>query len=115
MFKLWGRTFIKLESNITIPEGYYGQIVGHSGLASTRVIIVQNETIDSDYCGIVYMVLFNLSDEECLVETGDCIAQLIIERCFTPEFVKVSEFTEEKADRGEKVLVLQVFDMSREQ
>ena len=63
----------------------------------------------------MYVVLFNLSDEEYLVETGDRIAQLIIERCFTPKFVKVREFTEEKADRGEKVLVLQVFDMSREQ
>ena len=115
MFKLWGRTFIKLDSNITIPEGYYERIIRHSGLASTRVIIVQNGTIDSDYCGIVYVVLFNLSDEEYLVETGDRIAQLIIERCFMPKFVKVSEFTEEKADRGEKVLVLQVFDMSREQ
>ena len=48
------------------------------------------------------MVLFNFSNEEYVVETGNCIAQLIIERCFTPKFVEVSDFTEEKTERGQK-------------
>ena len=48
------------------------------------------------------MVLFNLFNEECVVERGNHIAQLIIERCFTPKFVEVSKFTEEKTERGQK-------------
>ena len=36
------------------------------------------------------------------METGNHIAQLIVERCFTPKFVEVSEITEEKTERGQK-------------
>ena len=48
------------------------------------------------------MILFNLSDEEYVVKTHDCIAQLIIERCFCPKFVEVGEFTDKKTERGHK-------------
>ena len=41
-------------------------------------------------------------NEEYVVETGNHIAQLIVERCFTPKFVEVSEITEEKTERGQK-------------
>ena len=42
------------------------------------------------------------SSDKYVVETGNHIAQLIIERCFTPKFVEVSEITEEKTERGQK-------------
>ena len=100
--KPWGRALIKLDCSITIQEGYYGQIVGHSGLAITCGIIVHYGTIDSDYRGVVCVVLFSLSNEEYLVQLGHRITQLIIERCFTPNFVKVSKFMEEKTEREEK-------------
>ena len=110
-----GRALIKLDLSMAIPEGYYGRIVEHSGLENMCGIIVHDGTIDSDYRGVVCVILFNLSDEEYLVELGNCIAQLINERCFTPKFVKVSKFMEQIMERGGKVLVPQVFDMSCEQ
>ena len=85
---------------MAIPEGYYGRIVSRSGLANTHGIAVQNRTIDSDYRGKVCVVLFNLSNEEYVVKTGNRIVQLIIERCFRPKFVAVSEFTEVKTEGG---------------
>ena len=88
---------------IVIPKGYYGRIVGGSGLANTRGIIGHDRTIDSDYRGIMCVVLFNLSDQKYLVETGNRVAQLIIERCFTPKFLEVNTFME--------ILALQVFDI----
>ena len=110
-----GRALIKLDLSMAIPEGYCGRIVEHSGLENMCGIIVHDGTIDSDYRGVVCVILFNLSDEEYLVELGNCIAQLINERCFTPKFVKVSKFMEQIMERGGKVLVPQVFDMSCEQ
>ena len=110
-----GRALIKLDLSMAIPEGYYGRIVEHSGLENMCGIILHDGTIDSDYRGVVCVILFNLSDEEYLVELGNCIAQLINERCFTPKFVKVSKFMEQIMERGGKVLVPQVFDMSCEQ
>ena len=110
-----GRALIKLDLSMAIPEGYYGRIVEHSGLENMCGIILHDGTIDSDYRGVVCVILFNLSHEEYLVELGNCIAQLINERCFTPKFVKVSKFMEQIMERGGKVLVPQVFDMSCEQ
>ena len=71
--------------------------------------------MDSDYRDFVCVVLFNLFDEKYLVEVGNRIAQLIIEQCFAPKFVKVSKFMEKKQGEGKMILVLQVFDMSCEQ
>ena len=84
---------------MSIPEGYYGRIVGWSGITNMCGIIVYDGTTDSDYQGVVYVVLFNLSNKEYMVEAGNCIAQLIIERCFTPKFVKVSKFVDKKTAR----------------
>ena len=87
---------------MAIPVGYYGRIIGRSGLPNVHGITVHNGTIDSDYRGKVCLILFNLSNEEYVVGTGNRIAQLIIEQCFTPKFVEVSEFTEENTKRGLK-------------
>ena len=87
---------------IAIPEGYYGRIVGRSGLANTHGITVHNGTTDSDYRGIVCVVLFNLFNEEYVAETGNRIGQLVIEWCYTPKFVEVNEFNEEKTVKGQR-------------
>ena len=64
--------------------------------------MVHDGTIDVDYRGVVCLVLFNLSDEGYLVEVGNRITQLIIERYFTPKFVEVSKFMEQKIEQGKK-------------
>ena len=46
------------------------------------------------------MILFNFSYEEYVVERGNRIAQVIVERYYTPKFVEVHEFTK-KIERGE--------------
>ena len=63
--------------------------------------MVHNGTIDLDYRGIVGVILFNFSNEEYVIERGDRITQLIIERCYLPKFIEVSEFIKEKTERGE--------------
>ena len=47
--KPWGKALIRLDLLIVICESYYGQVVGHSSLATTRGIIVHDGTIDLDY------------------------------------------------------------------
>lgn len=101
--KPWGRALIRLDLLVVISEGHYGRIVERSVLAKMHGIIVHDGVIDSDYWGIVCVVLFNLSNEEYLLEAGNCIIQLIVERCFTTRFVRVSKFMEEKVEQGEKV------------
>ena len=101
------KTVIRLDLAVAIPEGCYGRIAGQSGLAK-RGIAIHDRTIDSDYRGEVRVVLFNLSNEEYTVRTGNRIAQLIIEQYIAPKFVLVSEVLQRKIRRCEiRVLVLQ--------
>ncbi|KAG5351259.1 Deoxyuridine 5'-triphosphate nucleotidohydrolase [Termitomyces sp. Mn162] len=50
--------------------------------------------IDADYRGIVFVLLFNLSDKDFGVKEGDRIAQLIVERIYTPEILEVKDLDE---------------------
>ena len=63
--------------NFVIPSGFYGRIVGRSGLTILRGIVAFNGTIDADW-GTVYVILFNLSDFEYDIKVGNWIAELII-------------------------------------
>ncbi|MEA3454627.1 MAG: dUTP diphosphatase [Candidatus Caldatribacteriota bacterium] len=86
---------------IMIPEGYEGQIRPRSGLALKHGITVLNTpgTIDSDYRGVVKVILINLGEEDFKIRRGDRIAQLVIQKIFFPNF-KIVE-TLDKTKRGE--------------
>ncbi len=86
---------------IMIPKGYEGQIRPRSGLALKHGITVLNTpgTIDSDYRGIVKVILINLGEEDFNIQRGDRIAQLVIQKIFFPNF-KIVE-TLDKTKRGE--------------
>ena len=63
--------------------------------------MVHKGTIDPNCCEIAVVILFNFSNEEYVIERGDHIAQLVIERYFTLKFVEVHEFTKNTTERGE--------------
>ena len=67
---------------LSIPEGYEGQVRPRSGLALHHGIGLLNApgTIDSDYRGVVGVILFNFGKDPFRIERGDRIAQLIIAR-----------------------------------
>jgi dUTP pyrophosphatase len=65
---------------IQLPEGYEAQIRPRSGLAFKHGITVLNSpgTIDSDYRGELKVLLVNLSNTPFVIENGERIAQLIV-------------------------------------
>ena len=95
------RKLISTGIKIIIPEGYEGQIRPRSGLSLKHGITVLNTpgTIDSDYRGIVKVILINLGEEDFKIQRGDRIAQLVIQKIFFPNF-KIVE-TLDKTKRGE--------------
>ena len=101
ILKPWSRKVILTDLKQAIPEGYYGRVVRRSGIAKKYGVMVHNGTIDSDYHGIVGVILFHFSNEEYVIERGDRIAQMIIERFFTRKFGEVREFSKENTERGE--------------
>ena len=90
----FGRGLIRLDFCMAILDEYYSRIVGHSGLALKNGLWVHNGTIDSDYCGVVCVILFNFSDVDYKIKKSNHTVQQIIERCYLPKFVEVSKIPE---------------------
>lgn len=85
---------------IELPEGFEAQIRPRSGLALKKGISVLNTpgTIDADYRGEIGIILVNLSKEEFVVEDGERICQMVINRVETATWVEVESL--EKTERG---------------
>jgi dUTP pyrophosphatase len=67
---------------IEIPAGYEAQIRPRSGLAIKQGITCLNTpgTIDADYRGEIKIILINLSNEVQVIQHGDRIAQMVIQK-----------------------------------
>jgi dUTP pyrophosphatase len=67
---------------IALPAGYEAQIRPRSGLALKKGISVLNTpgTIDADYRGEIGIILINLSTEDFVINHGERICQMVINR-----------------------------------
>jgi dUTP pyrophosphatase len=76
------RALIPCGIALELPEGYEAQLRPRSGLALKFGVTVANApgTVDSDYRGEISVLLINLSDEPCLIEPGQRVAQMVIAR-----------------------------------
>lgn len=74
------RELIPTGISIALPPDCEAQIRSRSGLAAKSGIIVLNSpgTIDADYRGEIFVVLYNSSDRLFLVERGMKIAQMVV-------------------------------------
>ena len=64
---------------LSIPIGYEAEVRPRSGLALKRGITIVNSpgTIDSDFRGLVCVILTNLGKEPYVIKRGDRIAQMV--------------------------------------
>jgi dUTP pyrophosphatase len=64
---------------LSIPAGYEAEIRPRSGLALKHGITIANSpgTIDSDYRGLVCIIVTNLGKEPYAIKRGDRIAQMV--------------------------------------
>ena len=85
-----------------IPEGYVLSVRPRSGLAAKNGITVLNTpgTIDSDYRGEIKVILVNHGTETFKISKGDRIAQLILEKLESYEFVETTEFVDTERSEG---------------
>jgi dUTP pyrophosphatase len=65
---------------VAIPPGFEAQVRPRSGLAVRHGIGLVNSpgTLDSDYRGIVQVLLINHGDRPFTIQRGDRIAQMIV-------------------------------------
>ena len=94
------RSLISIGLSMQIPLGYCGKIYSRSGLANDHGIVAFNGIIDPGFSGVVKVLLFNLSDEEYLVQKGTRIAQMIFVK--TENVVFEFDILDLKSDRNNK-------------
>jgi len=84
-----------------LPDGFEAQIRPRSGLALKKGISVLNTpgTIDSDYRGEIGIILINLSNEEFVVNDGERICQMVINKVEQVSWKQVESL--EDSERGE--------------
>jgi len=77
---------------VEIPSGYEAQVRPRSGLALKHAITMPNApgTIDPGYRGEVRVILLNLGREPYTIHAGDRIAQMIVARYESVEWLEGS-------------------------
>ena len=94
--------FIGTGIAMEIPENYVGLIYARSGMACKKGLAPANKVgvIDSDYRGEIIVALYNQSNEVRTIETGDRIAQIIIQPVKQSNFVLVNEVSDTSRGDG---------------
>lgn len=74
------RRLISTGIRIAIPDGFEGQVRPRSGLALKHGISMVNTpgTIDSDYRGVLQVIVINHGQAAFSINRGDRIAQLVL-------------------------------------
>ena len=87
---------------IELPNGYEVQVRPRSGLAVKQGITCLNTpgTIDADYRGEIKIILINLSQEKQVINPGDRIAQMIIQKVEKIEWKLVEELKVTERNAG---------------
>ena len=75
---------------ILVPtQGHYIRIASKSSLALKYGLTIEGGVVDPDYRGNVGVLLRNNSDEAQILERGEAIAQVIMEKAAMPEVVEM--------------------------
>lgn len=87
---------------LSLPLGFEAQVRPRSGLALRNGVTLLNSpgTIDSDYRGMVQVILINLGPEPFVVHRGDRIAQMVIAPVVQAHLEVVEELDETERSGG---------------
>ena len=94
------RAIIPTGIKMAIPDGYEMQVRPRSGLAAKHGISVCNTpgTIGSKFRNTICVILINLSTKPFVINPGDRIAQIVLNKFETIEWEEVDELDE--TERG---------------
>lgn len=87
---------------INLPAGYEAEIRPRSGLALKHGISLVNSpgTIDSDYRGLVGLVMINLGSAPFTIKRGDRVAQMVIKQVIKAELDERGSLNETARSSG---------------
>jgi dUTP pyrophosphatase len=96
------RSLIPTGVAIALPQGFEAQIRPRSGLALKQGLTLLNSpgTIDSDYRGEIQVIAINFGKETIVIQRGQRIAQMVIQRIIRAEWQEVEELPSSKRQQG---------------
>nr|XP_023014599.1 deoxyuridine 5'-triphosphate nucleotidohydrolase-like [Leptinotarsa decemlineata] len=95
------KTFMDTGLKIELPEECYGRIAPRSSLAVKNCIGIGAGVVDEDHRGVLNVVLFNHSDTDFELRSGDRIAQLICEKIYYAVSEEIQELADTERGEGE--------------
>jgi len=96
------RVLIPTGIAIALPMGFEAQIRPRSGLALKQGMTLVNSpgTIDADYRGEIQVIAINLGSEPIVIEPGQRVAQMIVQRVVRAEWQEVRELPSSERQAG---------------
>jgi len=96
------RALIPTGIAIALPMGFEAQIRPRSGLALKQGLTMVNSpgTIDADYRGEIQVIAINLGSEPIVIEPGQRIAQMVVQRVVRAEWQEVRELPSSERQAG---------------
>ena len=87
---------------VEIPEGYEAEVRPRSGLALKHGITMVNApgTIDSDYRGVISLILINLGKEPYAIRRGARLAQMVLSEVVRADIEVVEALSETARSSG---------------
>ncbi len=87
---------------IALPHGFEAQIRPRSGLALKQGLTLLNSpgTIDSDYRGEIQLIVVNFGQEPVVIQRGQRMAQMVIQRVVRAEWQEVKELPPSNRQQG---------------
>ena len=95
-----GQTLVDTGLAVGLLRGTYARIAPPTGLANKKKINVGGGVIDADYTGEVKVILMNHGTQDILIQEGERIASIIVEKINTETVVQVEYLA--NTDRGTK-------------
>ena len=94
------RTLIGTDIAMAIPAGYVGLIWDRSGMATKRGVHRFAGVIDSGYRGEVKVCLWYASNEHCIINKGERMAQLLVQPAPALPLIEVQSLDATQRGRG---------------
>ena len=82
---------ICLDLRWAIPQGFFGKVFPRSSIIKNYNMTVDAGLIDSDYKGLIYVLLSNHYKKAFTIRTGDRISQVVFLEKFDVQFTKVNK------------------------
>jgi dUTP diphosphatase len=96
------RALISTGFAIALPAGFEAQIRPRSGLALNQGLTLANSpgTIDADYRGEIQVIAINLGTEPIIIQRGQRIAQMIVQRIARAQWHEVDDLESSARQAG---------------